>query len=72
MMFLSGVFFPTYLMPDVLQSITKFIPLTPVVDGIRLIVTEGQTIFDITDQLAIIGGWTIIIYIIAFKVFRWE
>lgn len=72
MMFLSGVFFPTFLMPEVLQSITKFIPLTPVVDGIRLIVTEGKTIFEIGPQLTVIAIWTVVIYVIAFKVFRWE
>ena len=41
MMFLSGVFFPTFLMPDVLQQITRFIPLTAVVDASRLIITEN-------------------------------
>lgn len=72
MMFLSGVFFPTFLMPEWLQSITRFIPLTPVIDGIRLVVTEGQTIFQLGSQLAIIGAWIVIVYFIAFKVFRWE
>lgn len=72
MMFLSGVFFPTFLMPEWLQAITKYIPLTPVVDSIRLIVTEGQTLFDLGPQLLIIGAWTVVIYIIAFRVFRWE
>jgi ABC-2 type transport system permease protein len=72
MMFLSGVFFPTFLMPDWLQAATKFIPLTPVVDGLRLIMTEGQTILDLGPQLAVIGGWTVVIYLIAFRVFRWE
>jgi ABC-2 type transport system permease protein len=72
MMFLSGVFFPVFLMPQFLQNITKFIPLTPIVDGIRFIVTEGKTIFDLGPQLAIIGVWTLVVYIIAFKVFRWE
>lgn len=72
MMFLSGVFFPTFLMPEWLQSITKFIPLTPVIDSIRFVVTEGKTIFELGPQLAIIGVWTVIVYIIAFRVFRWE
>src|SRR5690606_12089901 len=72
MMFLSGVFFPTFLMPELLQSITKFIPLTPIIDSIRLIVTENASLLDLGPQLAIIGGWTVIIYIVAFKVFRWE
>lgn len=72
MMFLSGVFFPTFLMPDVLQNITVFIPLTPVVDGLRLILTEGKTLFELGPQLAIIGAWTVIIYVVLFRVFRWE
>ena len=72
MMFLSGVFFPTFLMPELLQNITKFIPLTPVIDAIRLIITENASLLDLGPQLAVIGGWTVIIYIIAFKVFRWE
>jgi len=72
MMFLSGVFFPVFLMPDWLQSITQFIPLTPVVDGLRLIMTEGQTILDLGPQLAVIGIWTAFIYLVAFRFFRWE
>lgn len=72
MMFLSGVFFPVFLMPELLQNITKFIPLTPVIDALRLIVTENASLIDLGPQLAIIMGWIIIIYLIAFKVFRWE
>lgn len=72
MMFLSGVFFPTFLMPEWLQAITRFIPLTPVVDSIRLVVTESKTVFDLGPQMAIIAVWILIVYIIAFKVFRWE
>jgi ABC-2 type transport system permease protein len=72
MMFLSGVFFPTFLMPEMLQKITMFIPLTPVIDGLRLILTEGKTVFELGPQLAVIAGWTVIIYIVAFRVFRWE
>lgn len=72
MMFLSGVFFPVFLMPEWLQAVTQFIPLTPVVEGLRLILTEGQTIFQLGPQLAVIFAWTIIIYVIAFRTFRWE
>lgn len=72
MMFLSGVFFPTFLMPELLQNITKFIPLTPIVESIRLVVTEGATVFDLGVQLAIIIGWIIVVYLAAFKLFRWE
>lgn len=72
MMFLSGTFFPRFLMPEWLQNVSSFLPLTPVIDGIRLITTEGKHFVDILPQLGLIGVWMIIIYAIAFKVFRWE
>lgn len=72
MMFLSGTFFPRFLMPEWLQNISSFLPLTPVIDGIRLIATEGKHFIDIFPQLGLIAGWMIIIYLIAFRVFRWE
>ncbi len=72
MMFLSGTFFPRYLMPEWLQNVSGYLPLTPVIDGIRMIATEGKHLWDIAPQLGLIGIWLIIIYIIAFRVFRWE
>ncbi len=72
MMFLSGTFFPRFAMPEWLQGVSGFLPLTPVIDGIRLIVTEGKTIFEIGPQVGLLAIWAVIIYTIAFKVFRWE
>jgi len=72
MMFLSGVFFPRFVMPEWLQGITTYVPLTPVIDGTRQIITEGRTILEIGPELAIIGAWTVIVYTIAAKTFRWE
>jgi len=72
MMFLTGVFFPRFLMPEWLQHVTTFMPLTPVIDGARLIATEGQSLFSLGSQLGIMAAWTIIIYAVAFRVFRWE
>jgi len=72
MMFLTGVFFPRFLMPQWLQSITTYMPLTPVIDGARMILTEGKTLLDLGPQLAVMAVWFVIIYAIAFRVFRWE
>lgn len=72
MMFLSGTFFPRFLMPEWLQTISNFLPLTPVIDGIRLIATEGAHLINVLPQLGLMGAWIIIIYFIAFRVFRWE
>ena len=72
LMFLSGVFFPIFLMPEWLQKIAHYLPLTPIVDGIRLICTENASLVDLGPELAIIIAWTISIYVLAVKVFRWE
>ena len=72
MMFLSGTFFPRYVMPEWLQNVSGYLPLTPVIDGIRLIATEGKGLLDLGTQIGLLAVWTVIIYVIAFRVFRWE
>jgi len=72
MMFLTGIFFPRFLMPEWLQHITTFMPLTPVIDGARMILAEGKSLLDLGPQLGIMAIWLVIIYAIAFRVFRWE
>lgn len=72
MMFLSGTFFPRFLMPEWLQTISNFLPLTPIIDGIRLIATQGAHLVNVLPQLGLMFAWMIVIYAIAFRVFRWE
>lgn len=72
MMFLSGTFFPRFLMPHWLQDITGFLPLSPVIDGSRLILTEGVHLTQLGSQLGIMAAWCVVIYFVAFRVFRWE
>ena len=72
MMFLSGVFFPVFLMPQWLQQVTTFIPLTAIVEGLRLILTEGYTVLGLGPQILVILVWSILLYAIAARTFRWE
>jgi ABC-2 type transport system permease protein len=72
MLFLSGTFFPRYEMPHWLQTVTNYLPLTPVIDGLRLLTTEGKHLTQIGPQLGLIAVWFIVIYAIAFRVFKWE
>lgn len=72
MLFLSGTFFPRFLMPEWLQKASSFLPLTPVIDGIRLIVTEGKSFLQLGPQIGLIAIWMVVVYAIAFRVFRWE
>jgi ABC-2 type transport system permease protein len=72
MMFLSGTFFPRFAMAPWLQHLSAYLPLTPIIDGIRLIATEGKHLTDIGPQIGLTLVWAVIIYAIAFRVFRWE
>ncbi len=72
MMFLSGTFFPRFLMPEWLQNVSAFLPLTPVIDGLRYIINEGYSMVQLAPQLSLMAIWTVVIYFIAFRVFRWE
>lgn len=72
MLFLSGTFFPRFAMPVWLQHITTYLPLTPVIDGLRLLTTEGKHLVDIGPQLGLMLAWMVIIYAIAFRSFKWE
>ncbi len=72
MMFLSGTFFPRFGLPVWLQHVTDYFPLTPVIDGARLITTEGLHLTQIGSQLGIMAVWLVVVYAIAFRVFRWE
>lgn len=72
MLFLSGTFFPRFAMPEWLQNVSTFLPLTPVIDGIRLLATQGARLTDIGPQLGLMALWTVVIYAVAFRLFRWE
>jgi ABC-2 type transport system permease protein len=72
MLFLSGTFFPRYLMPHWLQTLTNYLPLTPVIDGLRLLTTEGKSLLQIGPQIGLIAVWFVVIYAVAFRVFKWE
>jgi ABC-2 type transport system permease protein len=72
MLFLSGTFFPRFLMPEWLQSVTNYLPLTPVIDGLRLLITEGKHLVDLGPQIGLMAIWFVVIYAVAFRVFKWE
>lgn len=72
MMFLSGVFFPLSVMPDWLTKWSQYLPLTYLADGMRAITVEGASITTIGTELAGLGVWIIIAFVIATRMFRWE
>jgi ABC-2 type transport system permease protein len=72
MMFLSGVFFPRDAMPDLLASITQFMPLTYVNQALREVVNDGAGFSSLGPELLGMGVWAIITFLLAIRLFKWE
>jgi ABC-2 type transport system permease protein len=72
LMFLSGIFFSRSNMPEWLQTITQYSPLTYVSDALRSVSLNGASLWAIRGDLLGIGIWLAIAVIIATRLFKWE
>ncbi len=72
MMFLSGVFFPVTSMPDWVQSISKFLPLTYLADGLRAVALDGAALSSQWPEMVGLAAWAAVMFIVATRLFRWE
>lgn len=72
MMFLSGTFFPTFFFPEWLQAVTTFVPISPLVKSLRMVMTENAGVMELGFELGLMVAWTVVIYALAIKLFRWE
>ena len=72
MMFLSGVFFSRDVLPGVLQVVTDYLPLTFLVEAIRGMTVQGDSIVAQWPNFLGMAVWFVIAFIIANRTFRWE
>jgi ABC-2 type transport system permease protein len=70
--FLSGTFFPKGLLPQGIQAVINYLPLTALNDAMRKVSFEGMHIGGVGKEVAILLGWCVVTYAILFKVFKWE
>ncbi len=64
-MFLCGLLWPVEQMPNYLQWIAKFLPLTYAVDGLRDIMLRGQNLLEVGFKLGILVGFAIVMSVVA-------
>ena len=69
MMFLSGGSLPKQFLPEVMQTISKFMPLTYAVDLIKGIYLDAH--WDLT-ALAVLSGILLLFGVLGVRYFRWE
>jgi ABC-2 type transport system permease protein len=68
----SGVFFSASRFPDALQPAIQLLPLTAVNDALRGVMLEGAGLAGLGGELAILGGWMVLAFALALRLFRWR
>lgn len=72
MLFLGGTFFPLETMPNWLQNIARFLPLTYLSDALRKIMTEDANFSAISTDIWWMLGWSIFLVGLANFTFGFE
>lgn len=70
MMFLAGVFFPIDQLPKWLFSIIQYLPLAPLLRLMRGAALESTSVFENPMNIAIVGGWIVVLLIYSSMRFR--
>ncbi len=72
MMMLSGVWFSLEGSPQWVHYLAQLLPLTHLIGAARSVMIDGASLMDVTNQLAILAGMTVVFITIGAKTFRWE
>lgn len=72
MMFLSGVFFSVEWVPTPLKVIAQCLPLYYLGDGLREVMINSASLFDIWLDLLVLVGMGLIAFAASIRFFRWE
>jgi ABC-type multidrug transport system permease subunit len=59
-------------MPEFLQGITGYLPLTYVTEALRGVMNHGSGLVDLGPQMLGMTVWAVITFVIAVRLFHWE
>jgi ABC-2 type transport system permease protein len=71
-MILSGIFFPIESLPELVQPVANFLPLSFISNGLREIAINGTTLADLLPDILGMIIWAIIAMVLAIKLFVWK
>lgn len=69
---LAGTLFPIESLPEWLQPVSTYLPLTYLNDAMRQVSFEGVSIFNLQSELLVLAFTAVIVYTVAIKTFKWE
>lgn len=68
----SGVFFSSSRFPDALQPVIRWMPLTALNDALRATMIDGAGFAQVGGKLLVIGGWGVLCFVLAVRLFKWR
>ncbi len=72
MMMLSGSIFSAEILPDVFKPVVAVMPLTYLSDLLRQTMVGWTPMYSMELDLAVLGGWLILLLALAIRLWRWE
>jgi ABC-2 type transport system permease protein len=72
MWLLSGTFFSSERFPAMFQPFIKALPLTALNTLLRSVMNEGASLSANWMNVAILGAWLILSFVVALKIFKWQ
>ena len=70
MMFLSGSFFPTSALPELVQRLVELLPLTHMLRAMRAVSLDGASVWSQAPELGVLLAWVALSALLARAVFR--
>jgi ABC-type multidrug transport system permease subunit len=71
LMLLSGVYFSLDAAPTWLQRGTELLPLAPLLKALRAVFNDGASLASQGSGIAIVAGWTVVLFALAVRRFKW-
>jgi ABC-2 type transport system permease protein len=72
MVFISGVFFSVSALPGFLEAIADVLPLTYLLDLVRSVFIEGESLGSSLTAVGVVALWGAAGLVVALRTFRWE
>lgn len=69
---MGGTFFSIEAFPKWLQPFSRVMPLTHLNAAMRSVAFEGHNLWDVRTEIGILLMWSVGVYLVATKVFKWE
>lgn len=72
LMMLSGSLVPVESLPDFFRPVVAAMPLTYLSDALRQLMVGAPPLYPLWLDVAVLGGWLVVLFVLAAKLWRWE